>query len=168
MQSARGRHGVLLLSEFTGAAVELKDAVLCNPFDVDGLSGLLEQTLTFPTPARRRAMAAMSRRVTTHDVHRWVDEQLSDIGAAGLSQPPCACHATPGGRTRRAAPTLLPPYAGSSADSTVRPSSSMTTKPVAAERSNADCMLHFSFAWPVPRNSPAGSRAPSAERNAAR
>ena len=82
VQSARDGDGVLLLSEFTGAAVELKDAVLCNPFDVDGLSLLLEQALALPAAGRRRAMAAMARRVTTHDVHRWVDVQLSDIASA--------------------------------------------------------------------------------------
>ncbi len=79
VQHARGRAGALVLSEFTGAAVELKDAVLCNPFDVDGLSSVMEQTLTMPEPARRRAMKSMSRRVITHDVHRWVDVQLGDI-----------------------------------------------------------------------------------------
>lgn len=81
VQSARGCFGVLLLSEFTGAAVELKDAVLCNPFDVDGLSLLMEQALVMPEAARRRAMAALARRVKTHDVHRWVDVQLGDISA---------------------------------------------------------------------------------------
>lgn len=81
VQSARGCHGVLLLSEFTGAATELKDAVLCNPFDVDRLSSLIEHALALPSAARRRAMTAMARRVTTHDVHRWVDAQLSDIFA---------------------------------------------------------------------------------------
>ncbi|MEX2291249.1 MAG: trehalose-6-phosphate synthase [Mycobacteriales bacterium] len=81
VQSARGCSGLLLLSEFTGAAVELKDAILCNPFDVDGLSSLIEHALTIPETARRRAMTALARRVTTHDVHRWVEVQLGDISA---------------------------------------------------------------------------------------
>ena len=83
VQHARRCAGVLLLSEFTGAAVELKDAMLCNPFDVDGLSRLMEQALTTPESSRRRAMASLGRRVSTHDVHRWVDVQLADISAVG-------------------------------------------------------------------------------------
>jgi trehalose 6-phosphate synthase/phosphatase len=79
VQSARQTIGALVLSEFTGAAAELKDAVLCNPFDVDGLSQLVERTLELPAGARRKAMAAMARRVNSHDVHRWVDVQLGDI-----------------------------------------------------------------------------------------
>jgi trehalose 6-phosphate synthase len=83
VQDARGGAGVLLLSEFTGAAVELKDAMLCNPFDVDGLSLLIEQALEMPEGVRRRAMTSLARRVTTHDVHRWVDVQLSAVSSAG-------------------------------------------------------------------------------------
>jgi trehalose 6-phosphate synthase len=79
VQSARQAFGALVLSEFTGAAAELKDAVLCNPFDVDGLSQLVERTLELPAAARRKAMTAMARRVNSHDVHRWVDVQLGDI-----------------------------------------------------------------------------------------
>jgi len=81
VQNARRGTGALVLSEFTGAAEELKDAVLCNPFDVDGLSLLVEQTLSLPAATRRRAMSAMGRRVSSHDVHHWVDVQLADIGA---------------------------------------------------------------------------------------
>jgi trehalose 6-phosphate synthase len=86
VQEARGSCGALVLSEFTGAAIELKDAVLCNPFDSEGLSGLLEQALVLPLPARRRAMARMARRVGSHDVHRWVDGQLDDIGRVGADR----------------------------------------------------------------------------------
>jgi trehalose 6-phosphate synthase len=80
VQHARESSGVLLLSEFTGAAAELKDALLCNPFDSEGLSALLEQALVLPLSARRRAMQRMARRVASHDVHRWVDGQLDDVG----------------------------------------------------------------------------------------
>lgn len=76
------RSGVLLLSEFTGASVELREAVLCNPFDTEGLSRLIEQVMTMPVEDRRRRIAAMARRVRTHDVHRWVDRQLEAIVGA--------------------------------------------------------------------------------------
>jgi trehalose 6-phosphate synthase len=82
VQVERGTAGVLVLSEFTGAADELRQALLCNPFDGEGLSAKVEQALSTSLPARRRAMAAMGRRVTEHDVHQWVDVQLSTMGGA--------------------------------------------------------------------------------------
>jgi trehalose 6-phosphate synthase len=85
VQDARGGDGTLVLSEFTGAAGQLREAVLCNPFDVEGLSYRIERALRLPPEARRAALAAMARRVRTHDVHRWVKEQLSAVAAHASS-----------------------------------------------------------------------------------
>jgi trehalose-6-phosphate synthase len=81
VQQARGGNGVLVLSEFTGAAVELPEAVLCNPFDVEGLSYRIEHALRLTPATRREALAAMAKHVRTYDVHRWVSDQLADIEA---------------------------------------------------------------------------------------
>jgi trehalose 6-phosphate synthase len=81
VQHASGGDGALVLSEFTGAADELREAVLCNPFDVEGLSHRIEDALRLPRQARRAALGAMARRVRTHDVHRWVDGQLDAISS---------------------------------------------------------------------------------------
>jgi trehalose-6-phosphate synthase len=75
-----------VLSEFTGAAAELGDAVPCNPFDVEGLSQRIEQALRLPVAARRSALAAMALHVRRHDVHRWVAGQLADIAARGAAR----------------------------------------------------------------------------------
>ena len=83
VQQAHGSSGVLVLSEFTGAAVELSEAVPCNPFDVEGLSYRIEQALALPLEARQQAMAAMAEQVRTHDVHDWVSGQLELIAARG-------------------------------------------------------------------------------------
>ena len=83
VQRARGGSGALILSEFTGAAVELPQAVLCNPFDVEGLSYRIEQALNLPAEARRATLAAMAEHVRTHDVHNWVSGQLALIAARG-------------------------------------------------------------------------------------
>ena len=79
VQHARRGSGSLVLSEFTGAAAELRQAIPCNPFDVEGLSYRIEQALELPVSARRAALAAMARRVHGHDVHSWVARQLADI-----------------------------------------------------------------------------------------
>ena len=83
VQQAHGGSGALILSEFTGAAAELSEAVLCNPFDVEGLSYRLEQALTLTPGVRRKSLAAMAGHVRTHDVHDWVSGQLTIIAARG-------------------------------------------------------------------------------------
>lgn len=82
VQDAHGDRGVLVLSEFTGAAEELREAVSCNPFDVDGLSRRIEHALELQPTARRRAIRAMAQRVDRRDVHAWLDRQLSAIDNA--------------------------------------------------------------------------------------
>ena len=83
VQQAYGGSGALILSEFTGAAVELSQAVLCNPFDVEGLSYRIEQALSLAPDTRRKALATMAKQVRTHDVHAWVSGQLEEIAARG-------------------------------------------------------------------------------------
>jgi trehalose 6-phosphate synthase len=85
VQQARRGSGALVLSEFTGAAVELREAVPCNPFDVEGLSYRIEHALGLSASTRRTAVATMARRIRGHDVHRWVAQQIADIAAQDTS-----------------------------------------------------------------------------------
>jgi trehalose 6-phosphate synthase len=78
-QAARG-DGVLVLSEFTGAADELREACPCNPFDVEGLSEVMERVLEHDVADRRSWLAAMARRVRRADIHRWAARELADLG----------------------------------------------------------------------------------------
>lgn len=82
VQNARNRSGSMILSEFTGAGSELREAIPCNPFDVEGLSLRIEHALALSQSARRAAIEAMARYVAEHDVHRWVTRQLGDIASA--------------------------------------------------------------------------------------
>ena len=86
VQHARHGSGSLVLSEFTGAAVELREAVPCNPFDVEGLSYRIEHALGLQASGRRAALATMARRIRGHDVHKWVDGQLAEIGSRGAAR----------------------------------------------------------------------------------
>ena len=79
-QDAADGAGVLLLSEFTGANLEFgSEAVRCNPFDVEGLSYLMEAALELPEDDRRRRIERMAARVRDADVYDWVAEELGDI-----------------------------------------------------------------------------------------
>ncbi|MBF5046587.1 bifunctional alpha,alpha-trehalose-phosphate synthase (UDP-forming)/trehalose-phosphatase [Aggregicoccus sp. 17bor-14] len=71
--------GVLVLSEFAGAAAELGEAVQVNPYDVDGMADALQVALEMPEPERRERMQAMRRRVRQNDVHWWARTFLSAL-----------------------------------------------------------------------------------------
>lgn len=82
VQAAADRSGVLLLSEFCGAALELGDAaVRCNPFDVEGMSNLMASTLDIERDARRARIRVMAETVRNADVYRWVHDELASIRA---------------------------------------------------------------------------------------
>ena len=71
--------GVLLLSEFTGAARELRAALQVNPYDTDGVKDGLRAALSMSTVAARRQMRSLRRQVLTHDVDRWAAAFLSAL-----------------------------------------------------------------------------------------
>ncbi|MEL7474332.1 MAG: trehalose-6-phosphate synthase, partial [Planctomycetota bacterium] len=64
--------GVLVLSEFAGAAEELRSgAMLVNPHDIDGMAATLHAALTLPQSEARKRMRLMRRQVERHDVFAW-------------------------------------------------------------------------------------------------
>ncbi len=71
--------GVLVLSEFAGAADELTQAVLINPHDIDGSKAAIVRAARMPVEERRRRMRAMRRRVKEHDVERWAKDFLGTL-----------------------------------------------------------------------------------------
>lgn len=66
-----GLNGALVLSEFTGAAAELRQAYLCNPHDMDSVEEAILHALRDDPDTRRRRMRTLRRQVLTHDVDRW-------------------------------------------------------------------------------------------------
>ena len=66
-------NGVLILSEFSGAAIQLQHgAFLINPYDIEGLSSTIYTALTLPQADCRKRMRKMRRLVRRHDVFEWV------------------------------------------------------------------------------------------------
>ncbi len=63
--------GVLILSEFAGAADELKRALLINPHDIDGLKETIVKAIAMPKRDRRARMRSLRKRVLEHDVEKW-------------------------------------------------------------------------------------------------
>jgi trehalose 6-phosphate synthase/phosphatase len=71
--------GVLILSEFAGAAAELSGALLVNPYDLDGVASALRHGLVMPAGERGDRMRGLRARVIEHDVHRWSREFVSAL-----------------------------------------------------------------------------------------
>lgn len=71
--------GVLILSTFTGAARELPDALLVNPYDVDQVAGAIHQALEFSQEEQSARMSRMRKTVYEHNVYRWAANLLSDL-----------------------------------------------------------------------------------------
>jgi trehalose 6-phosphate synthase len=85
--------GVLVLSRFTGAARELTDAVLVNPFDVEELANGLYQALTMPLEEQERRMRRLRAQVLQHNIYRWAGQLLSALGKMAPDEPPVAAAA---------------------------------------------------------------------------
>ena len=73
--------GVLVLSEFAGAADELRRAVLVNPHDINGLKSSLLAALSMPESEQRQRMRAMRRVVHRNDVRQWSQNFLRAVEA---------------------------------------------------------------------------------------
>lgn len=71
--------GALILSTFTGAARELNDALLVNPYDVDQLAHAIHQALEFDEEEQSARMSRMRKHVYEHNVYRWAANLLSDL-----------------------------------------------------------------------------------------
>ena len=71
--------GVLVLSKFTGAAVELGDALLVNPYDIEGVAEAIHRGLEMDPGERRMRMQRMRRQVMEHNVYRWAANILGDL-----------------------------------------------------------------------------------------
>jgi trehalose 6-phosphate synthase len=84
-QEAVGGSGVLLLSEFAGAAEGLREALPCNPFDVEGLSGSIELALELDEDDRRWRIERLAERVMKHDVFAWLDQEVGALEAVAAA-----------------------------------------------------------------------------------
>ncbi|MEB2284865.1 MAG: bifunctional alpha,alpha-trehalose-phosphate synthase (UDP-forming)/trehalose-phosphatase [Polyangiaceae bacterium UTPRO1] len=80
--AARGdEDGVLVLSEFAGAASELAEAIMVNPFDVEEAANAYHRALTLPPDDRRARMRALRARIFAYDAKRWAAGFLAALTA---------------------------------------------------------------------------------------
>ena len=70
--------GVLVLSHFTGAARELTDALIVNPYDLDEAASALAAAINMPPEEQRDRMRSMRAFVAEYNVYRWAGRMLVD------------------------------------------------------------------------------------------
>ncbi len=75
------QNGVLILSELTGAAYLLPEALQVNPYDQNGLARSIKEALEMPDADRRERLTGLKQSVRELDVHRWAQAFLSSLTA---------------------------------------------------------------------------------------
>lgn len=71
--------GVLVLSQFTGAARDLKGALMINPYSAEETAGALHQALSMPASEQHRRMKTMRAAVRDYNVYRWAADLLRTL-----------------------------------------------------------------------------------------
>jgi len=71
--------GVLVLSKFAGAATELLDALIVNPYDIEGVAEAIHQALEMDPEERHKRMHRMRKYVMDHNIYRWAASILDDL-----------------------------------------------------------------------------------------
>jgi trehalose 6-phosphate synthase len=71
--------GVLVLSRFTGAARELRDALVVNPYDTNETAEAIRFALEMDPQERRARMQRMRRIVKEHNVYRWAENLIAEL-----------------------------------------------------------------------------------------
>jgi trehalose 6-phosphate synthase len=80
-------HGVLILSTFAGAALELSDALQVNPYDVQQMAATILKALEMPDEEQAQRMHRMRANVKEHNVFRWAANLLSDLTDIRIDAP---------------------------------------------------------------------------------
>jgi trehalose 6-phosphate synthase len=71
--------GVLILSELTGAAYLLPEALQVNPYDLGGLADAIKTALEMPTDEKKDRLRGLKHTIEDLDVHNWANNFLSDL-----------------------------------------------------------------------------------------
>jgi trehalose 6-phosphate synthase/phosphatase len=90
--SRKDRKGVLILSEFAGAATELKQAILVNPNDIRTLTDGIIEGLSLSDTEQQHRMEVMQQLIKDQDIHKWTNSILNDIKEASTMNYESAPH----------------------------------------------------------------------------
>jgi len=79
--------GVLILSRFTGASRELRDALVVNPYDIEEMAEALHLALEMDPKDRRARMQRMRQTVKEQNIYRWAGNLIAELCQVRLEKP---------------------------------------------------------------------------------
>ena len=87
LASREDEEGMLILSRFTGASNELRDAILINPYDADEMAEAIRVTLDMRPEERHRRMHRMRELVKDQNIYRWAGTLINELSNVQLEVP---------------------------------------------------------------------------------
>ena len=87
--------GVLILSQFTGASRELKDAVIVNPYDIEQMADAIRLSLGMPPEERRDRMGRMRETLLEYNIYRWAGKLIAGLARLRLTDGTSTPEAAP-------------------------------------------------------------------------
>lgn len=79
LAAKRDNPGVLILSEMAGAAVELSEAIIVNPNDVEEIERAILQALEMPEDEQLRKLRIMQKQIEKHNVNKWASDFVAEL-----------------------------------------------------------------------------------------
>jgi alpha,alpha-trehalose-phosphate synthase [UDP-forming] len=79
LAARRDERGVLILSQFTGAARELRDALLVNPYDIDQTAEAIRAALEMEPEDRQMRVHRMRKIIREHNIYRWAGSLVTEL-----------------------------------------------------------------------------------------
>lgn len=73
------RKGVLICSEFAGAAGQLDNALMINPYDIESVADTLKQAIEMPVAERMQRMACLQEHIAEHNIYKWLADIFSEL-----------------------------------------------------------------------------------------
>ena len=87
LAARRDERGVLILSQFTGAARELRDAVLVNPYDIDQTADAIRAALEMEPEDKQLRMQRMRKVIKENNIYRWAGNLITELCEVRLDSP---------------------------------------------------------------------------------
>jgi trehalose-6-phosphate synthase len=87
LAARRDERGVLILSQFTGAARELRDALLVNPYDIDQTADAIRAALEMEPEEKQLRMHRMRKVIKEHNIYRWAGNLITELCEVRLDAP---------------------------------------------------------------------------------
>src|ERR1700692_2580084 len=87
LAARRDERGVLILSQFTGAARELRDALLVNPYDIDQTAEAIRAALEMDPEEKQLRVHRMRQNIKDHNIYRWAGDLITELCDIRLDEP---------------------------------------------------------------------------------